>query len=180
LCKIQGGNVVADRNARSVTLQQQLMAHWKEKVKERPPSEREVWLKSQEAIIALGSRQCSILRKAIRRDWEKLSRVVPGEEWLEAWHARDNAMPTETPDRNRRYSVRMVLGSGHVRYSEEGIPSRRWTPPDVVEVEDFLDLMSNKRANFYTFPPSPSAVAIHRMCTYSKAAMRRLARDGRW
>jgi hypothetical protein len=166
------------KDDRSVTLQQGLVAQWKREIKRRPAAERETWLRSPEAIAALGARQCEGRRRAIAAEYGKLSQLVCSGEWLEAWYARGHKLPIHTPDKGRRYSVRLMLSRGLLRMGEEGVPHRRWTPPQAVDIEDMLDCMGNLEAKFYTHPPSPSAVAMHRMMYYSTAGLRRLRRHG--
>lgn len=167
-------------DGRVVGLQQILIARWKNEVKGRPPADRDSYLRSQEAIIALGAKQCAALRRGISEALDSVSRLVPSGAWLEAWWAHNQKMPCFTPDAGRQYSVRMMLSRGLVQVGEESVPHRRWTPPQAVDVEDMLDCMGNTEAMMHDHPPSPSAVAIHRMCAYSKAGLRRLAGDGRW
>jgi len=164
------------KDDRSITLQQVLIAQWKREIKRRPAAEREAWLRSPEAIAALGARQCASLCRAIAAEHLKLSQLVCSGEWLEAWYARGHKLPIHTPDKGRRYSVRLMLSRGLLRLGDEGIPHRRWTPPQVVDIEDMLDCMGNMEAQFYAHPPSPSAVAIHRMMCYTLAGLRRLRR----
>jgi hypothetical protein len=170
--------VVTD--GRSVTLQQVLIARWKREIKKSPPADRDAFLKSQEAIVALGARQCSELRKGITDAMEGMCKLVPSGAWLEAWWAHNHRLPHLTPDVGRRHAVRTMLSRGLSRIGWDGTPHRRWTPPQAVAVEDILDCMGDAEARFHNYPPSPSAMAIHRMTHYSAAGLRRLGAGGRW
>lgn len=87
----------------------------------------------------------------------------------------DHWEPTEA----RRYAVRWILGQGLVRYGDEGRPTRRWTPPQAVSVEDAMDLMGDLEARFYRFPPSPSAMAIRAAIAFGKKDANRIGASGR-
>lgn len=76
---------------RSVGMQDQVLAHWREVVSKLPPDRRQAWLKTPEAIAGLGARRCADILQGIRLVRSTLEASVPGQEWLEAW-GRTGAM----------------------------------------------------------------------------------------
>jgi hypothetical protein len=57
----------------------------------------------------------------------------------------------------------------------DGPRTRRWTPPNAVDVEDAMDRMNATAALVYDHPPSPSARAIQMLQFYKSTILRRLA-----
>lgn len=55
-----------DDGRRSVRVQAELRAHWKQVVKRQPPATRERWLDSADGIAALGAKLARQLLRALR------------------------------------------------------------------------------------------------------------------
>jgi hypothetical protein len=153
------------RDLRSVTLQERLRAKWRDEIRRRPPAEREKWLKTQEAIVALSARVCRELIRAIRDQHDYVAGKVCSKPWIDAWDREELSSPAcdREHQRGRSYSARMVLSKGETRIGPYGPLCRRFTPPQAVDVEDRLDSMSPARAEFYTFVESPSAKVIEKI-----------------
>lgn len=160
-----------------------LRAKWKSDIKRRPPAVRWHWLGSREAIVALGAKTAADLRRQLARRAQKLAAGVCSASWADAWSTVGELPPsltfktdtallqqTATP---RRHGVELVLSHAKVRDGNTdsgpydlptaGPGSRRWTPPQVVELEDELDSLSVEMAGTYDYPTSPSAAMIERI-----------------
>lgn len=94
----------------------------------------------------------------------------------------------DEPERVRIGAARLVLsrqgvragmqhppGEGHQAGPIAGVATRRWTPPQGVELEDFLDAQDWLEALYYPHPASVSAIAIERI-----GQMRARPVDGNW
>jgi hypothetical protein len=174
-------------DSRCARVQAELRRHWREVVRREPPRARERFLNSQEGIVALGAQTCRELLKAIWRRRRNLEATAAGASVLEAWE-RDEAMlpgfefdgkgrlkPVMSDERRRRGAVRLKLSRVGVRAGMEhppgvhdsdpiaGVPTRRWTPPQAVGLEDELDGMSAKEALGYAHAISCSAAVIIRI-----------------
>ena len=164
----------------SVQLVERVRAEWRA-AKRRPPAERKVFLRTQEAIAVLGAKVCNDLLKEIDRRGNRVRDLVPGDAWLEAWEHRQQLQPlvafTSTgslvPQADgRNHSVRLQLSRATVRsglgdcvFAGATTGTRRLTPPQAVEVEDAIDALTPDEAAWrsLTWPDSPSAIAILRI-----------------
>jgi hypothetical protein len=54
--------------------------------------------------------------------------------------------------------VGMVLSAAVTRWGEGGRKCRRWTPKDAVDLEDMLDVMTERQARHYKGPSSCGSV----------------------
>jgi hypothetical protein len=172
------------RDLRSVRVQDLLRAKWRDEIKRKPPAEREQWLMSQEAIVALGAKVRQDLLKELRRRRDRVRDLVPGGAWLAAWdygqklqplvsfNTKGSLVPHAQGADGRKYSVRLQLsreqvksGLGEYGYTGATVGTRRLTPPQCVEMEDFIDAMSPDQAAWWTITAedSPSAVVIARI-----------------
>lgn len=241
------------RDLRSVKVQQELRAQWRDVIKRQPPAKRLAWLKSPDAIVALGARIVHQLRRQLERNQQYLLETVCSDAWLDAaWEHGAEFPPGEgetalppgvkpapcdnldqlarlfgRPRRSvlrwlrdgwpfgpgpwdtstvaeigrwliSRYGVRMVLSQVATSYgagdcgprvmADGGIgyvlPSAtratyRYLPPQAASVEDALDGMSVMEAEWYSHPPSCSAVAIRTIRQYKGSAEDRRGRSGR-
>ena len=152
----------AQADHRTVRLQEVLRARWRDETNRKPPAEREKFLRSTEGIVALGAKVCSDLLKEIERRRQRVRDLVPGRAWLEAWENRQQLMPllaftskgSLVPRADgRKHSVRLQLSRAKVRSGIGGFGfvgattgSRRLTPPQAVELEDFLDELTPDEA----------------------------------
>jgi len=170
---------------KSIQLADVLRAKWKNEIKLKSPSQRWAWLGSQEGITAMGAKTASNLRRQLERRHHHVSHAVCSDAWEDAWMSAGELPPglrfngdgntvSEHFVDGRRYSVRLVRSRGLVRNGDSGgllpgqlptagVGTSRWTPPQAVKVEDMLDVMTVKEAEFYDFPPSPSAEQIKRI-----------------
>lgn len=172
-------------DVRSARVQVELRRYWREVVRQQPPERRERFLDSPEGIVALGAQTCRQLLKTLRRQRQCLETTAAGTSMLSGWH-RDGSMlpgfefddkgrlkPAGDPERVRPGAVRLKLSREGVRAGMEhppgeglgqdpiaGVPTRRWTPPQAVDVEDFLDALGGREAALYAFPMSCSASII--------------------
>jgi hypothetical protein len=189
-CSPRGAHVPCAtlRDLRSVRAQDALREHWRRVIKKRPPAARVAWLKSTEGHTAFGEDDCNRRVKEIEERQERLrARVrdtVPGGAWLNAWDVDGKLQPglafnpsdaIVAMSDGRRFSVRLLLSRERVRsgFDVAGEPyavtatrgSRRWTPPQAVELEDFLDHMTPDQAAWWSMGAgdSPSAVVILRI-----------------
>jgi hypothetical protein len=187
-------------DSRCAKVQLELRRRWREVVRQQPPERRERFLDSQEGIVALGAQTCRELLKAIRRQRHSLEANAAGAAMLRGWE-RDGAMlpgfefdskgrlkPVESEERRRPGAVRLKLSRAGVRAGMEhppgegvgldpiaGVPTRRWTPPQAVDVEDLLDGMGGREAALYAFPTSCSASIIIRI-----GEMKAKPKGGKW
>lgn len=159
----------AARDPRSEQVRESLRRRWRD-LKKMPPAEREQFLRSTEGIVALGARMCHQLLKEIDRQHKRTAATVCSSSWLDAFDhdlGPGQLLPQTVAADGRRMAVRMMLSREGTRMSgdgsvapEETQPTRRWTPPQAVAVEDFLDGMNHLRAAYYEHPASPSARSI--------------------
>jgi hypothetical protein len=147
---------------RSVSLQEQLRAKWRDEIRRRAPAEREAWLKSQEGIVSLGARTCRDLLRAIRDMRELVAGNACSIPWIEAWNNEEISSPAAdwTHQRQRRYSAKMIISKAETRIGAHGELRRRFMPPQAVELEDQLDSLSSLEAAAYMYAESPSAKVI--------------------
>ncbi len=174
---------VAVRDLRSIRLQDQLRAKWRD-VKRMAPAARERWLKSDEGQCAIGEVECRRQLALIAARRKRLRERMPGRYWSNAWYFRGEMPPGLAWGTNtaivpvaaeRRHEVRLMLSRECSRNGDEGVASRRWTPPQSVDVEDMLDAMTPKEAAEYEYAASPSAEVIGLIAA---AAARPV--DGKW
>lgn len=161
-------------------VQAELRQRGKAVLRAMSPASRAAWMKTSEAIAALGAQYCHQLRKQLDRRDRNLSRLVCSGAWLDAYRF-DDELPPEFYWGNRDHllpkpTVKLVLSKNGVSV---GVcpPTRRWTPEQAVSLEDSLDGLSIGEAREYHFPASPSAYAIQVHAYYAKRAMKRLADD---
>lgn len=158
----------AGRDRRSESVRESLRRHWRD-LKKRPPAEREQFLKSTEGWVALGAKNCHDLLKEIARAKKVRAGQVCTSSWFEAWMHHGAEMPFSSENNvaeDHEHAARMLLskeknrgGDGQID-PESVTPTRRWTPPQAVNVEDAMDGMSHIEAAFYQHPRSPSAQSI--------------------
>ena len=150
-------------DARSVSLRDRLQADWDERVRQLRPSEREAWLRTQEAYVAFGVGRCREMLASIARVRADLKESVVSLPWLVAWERRNELSPSYSTDHqcDRRHSAKMVLSEGYTAVGD-GPRRRRFTPPQAVAEEDLFDLMGEDEALFCRLPTSSSAVYINR------------------
>lgn len=187
-CAHGGSDVsVSSPDLRCARVQLELRKHWREVVRQQPPERRERFLDSPEGIVALGAQTCRALLKTLRRQRHSFEATAAGAAMLNGWE-RDGAMlpgfefdekgrlkPVRNPERTRPGAVKLRLSRAGVRTGMEheagvvgmdpiaGVPTRRWTPPQAVDVEDLLDGMGGREAALYAFPTSCSASIIIRI-----------------
>jgi hypothetical protein len=108
------------RDLRSVTLQERLRAKWRDEIRRRPPAEREKWLKTQEAIVALSARVCRELIRAIRDQHDYVAGKVCSKPWIDAWDRKSSrrrhvivSISAGGATRREWFSRRARRGSGH-------------------------------------------------------------------
>jgi len=174
-------SAVAD--TRSVQLADVLRAKWKNVIKHKSPSERWTWLTGPEGITALGAKTAASMARQIERRHYEVSHSVCSPPWDVAWitlgelppglrFVGDDHVVTMSANDGRRYAVRLLRSVGLIRngnnHAEGELPTAgpgtsRWTPPQAIAVEDELDLLSVKGADYYEFPASCSAEAIRRI-----------------
>jgi hypothetical protein len=190
---------VAEPSYRSARVQSELRRHWKETIKRQAPAVRERFLDSPEGRAALGAATCKQLLKAIRSQFESLAAGAAAAGWLDRWMFHGELPPglefdprgrlKLKPD-GRVHAARLVLGVRRVRNGVEhpagtepgalpiaGPASSRWTPPQAVELEDWIDLMEPNEAakEAMEWPASPSAHVIQQI-----EIRRGREREGRW
>ncbi|HEX8916128.1 MAG TPA: hypothetical protein VF796_27515 [Humisphaera sp.] len=193
-----------DDGRRSVRVQAELRAHWKQVVKRQPPATRERWLDSADGIAALGAKLARQLLRALRARAEAVAAAAPSAALYDAWAYGDEQLEglgfdaagrlvrVARPDGRRRHAVRLVPGVPAVRNGEEhppgsppnwepvaGPPSSRWTPPQAVGLEDEIDALdwwAAARASM-VWPGSPSAQSIRMIGILKGTEQERRTRD---
>jgi hypothetical protein len=159
---MQAVRIVSVADARAAVLRE-----WKEVVRKKPPADQVVFLKSSVAIAGLGSKVCRDLVHQIQRGKQEVCDQLAAAAWSQEWWEHGGPLPPGC--RFEQGSGLTVDHSGlrlsraSTRYGAQGRPSRRWTPPQALSTEDFLDEMSVQEACFYDHPPSPSAAVIRRI-----------------
>jgi hypothetical protein len=172
---------------RCARIQLELRQRWRDVIRQEPPERRERFLDSPEGIVALGAQTCHALLKALRRQRHALQARAAGAAVVDAWDRGGAMLPGFefddkgrlqqgcSPERGRPGAVRLRLSRAGVRNGLEhppgvvggepiaGVPTRRWTPPQAVDVEDLLDGMDGREAAFYDHPISCSAAIIIRI-----------------
>jgi len=121
-------------------------------------------------------------RARVGRDWRPLVETVR----VPAYCVVDLGKPSQIrrdrvripseidkPSPSQRHRVRLALSRAGVRNGMDGVdtdagpiagaPSRRWTPPQAVREEDFVDIQGILEAAFYPHPESVSAAVIIRI-----------------
>ena len=128
------------------------------------PAQREHWLQSSEAIAALGAKNARDALRQARKAARKVTAMACSMAWIDAYLYASEPPPYQRQT-VRPHAVRMQLSQGTSRVGEEAEPTRRWTPPQAVDGEDTLDLMTPGEARRFTddHPEqrSPSGIAIY-------------------
>lgn len=170
---------------RAFSARNEYRAEWKDKVRHLGALAREGWLRSSKGIIAFGAKASHQMAKDEVRRHEVVQRAACSATWSEAFDEANLMLPgLEFGKRlrlharadGRRYSVRLMLSAEETR-SGDGPGSRRWTPPQAVDLEDHIDGMSVDEATYKClgWPGSCSAIAIQRI-----EAAKATPIDGNW
>lgn len=147
-------------------------AQWRTSIRHRPAGEQVAFLSRPEAIAALGARNCRDLIRRIQEPIRRITGALVTSSWVEHWERTAELPPglgivgkgvVLAWSEAHRHGVRLQLSRGSTRVGEDGHPSRRFTPPQAVEVEDMLDAMTPMEAIRYEHPESPSAAVIRRI-----------------
>jgi len=147
--KTNPANAKPHQAAMSSATKAALLHEWRTKIKNRPAADRLQWLQQVFGLIAFGSAQRRNLTKMLSAELRRLQNQVASAPQLDdAWHG---GQPFPTPGAK--------LSRALVRLGD-GPATRRWTSPLAVDVEDTLDFLTPDDAIFYSWPASPSAVAI--------------------
>lgn len=133
-----------------------------------PTRDRIAWLRSSGVIAFYGAVRCRNLAHQLTRNIEPVQNALPSEPLFEEWDSTgrlppglvkiDDKVQMTSPD--RRHGVRVRLSRQTTRNGPAGRATRRYTPPQAVEVEDLLDALTPDQAEAYQYPPSPSASVI--------------------
>lgn len=139
-----------------------LQARWKRTIRKWPLARRAAWLNSPEGHAAFESRQRWDKLNHIRERILTLVRQVPSDTWLDMSQFYGDQFPPGGA-RSEGGSTLMVLSKGRVRIGMDDIPTRRFTPPQCVLLESFLDRMDVLDAAHYEHPPSVTGLQIARI-----------------
>lgn len=144
-------------------------AEWQSK-KHLPTRDRIAWLRSSEVIAFYGVQRCRDFVRQLLKTIEPVLEALPSEPLFEAWDSTGRLPPylvkTEKSVRfplgpfMKPHGVRLRLSRQTTRNGPMGRPTRRFTPPQAVDTEDFLDALTPAQAEFYEYPRSPSASVI--------------------
>jgi hypothetical protein len=145
--------------------------HWRHEMRNRTPDEKIAWLRLPEVISALGAKVCRDLVRQVKGPRDRVERAVwPC--WFDHWQSCEELPPglgvvgkavVQTSCELHRHGVRLRLSRETTRTGQCGTATRRFTPPQAVETEDFLDGMTSLEALRYEHPESPSASVIRRV-----------------
>lgn len=144
-------------------------AEWQAR-KHLPTRDRIAWLRRSEVIAFYGAAHCRNLAHQLTKKIEPVLCSLPTETLFEAWDSTGQLPPglgvvggavrfTHSPI-HHRHGVRLRLSKQETRNGPAGRATRRFTPPQAVETEDFLDSMTPAEAERYEYPASPSASVI--------------------
>lgn len=161
-----------------------LLQIWKKDIRLQPAYVRWRWLFGVVGEQLFGRDQCRRMIRQVIAHIERHRAVVPSGAWLDDWGELGADLPrsgllraiqalddagkrralTEEEQAERARLHGLLEGEHAVRMKRRrrarfGQPNR-WTPPTCFEMEDFLDGLSNRQADRYFHPPSPSAVVI--------------------
>jgi hypothetical protein len=135
---------------------------WKH-VKRLPLAHRLAYLQSPDAIDTMDAKVRSERLRGVQLAIDQALATVPGDSWAVAIVHHGLKLPLALPDPDRPHAVHLKLSRAKTRVGADGKSSRRWTPPQCVALEDFLDSLDPMRAAFHDYPQSPSAVVIQRI-----------------
>lgn len=119
---------------------------------QRTPKAWREWLNRPEAIAIFGAGAVRSESKRLDKLRRRAATDVSSATWLDAYDA-GHQFPPGPDDPKTPHGIRMVMS----------VVSGRYTPPQCLGMEDFLDGMGICEAVFYDHPQSPSALAIIRI-----------------
>jgi hypothetical protein len=140
------------------------------------PRQRLEFFQSADALHLFSADVVAQQTERLLKERRRLRHVVASASWHDAAWDRNEPFPPGGDDTS------MALSKSHTRWDTEddGLAHRRWLPPQCRAEEDYIDGLEPKEAAFLSlhWPASPSAVAIFRHLTMTKAALNRSLDNG--